>query len=321
MFLNAPDGIEVRDNAVFGNDGHGIYINSQSTTTSGNATLFNNVVFAEQGWSTEFEQTTGVYFACGGITATLTIRNLTIADHADYGLYIEGDDDTTVNIYNSIIWDNDTSIELWDGAEVVNVTHSDIEGGWAGTGNLNTDPYFVTGPSSGYFFLSQTAAGEPVQSPCVDAGLGSASSWYPLGSGYSTRTDAVEDAGTIDMGFHYLKESATYVDLDSFEAKGQFNRVLLSWTTGAEVDNAGFDIYRVKEGSDAVLKVNSKIIAAQGTAASGFSYSFIDTSVVNGATYSYYLVDIDTSGEMTVHGPVNARPYTFVERMNSSLVL
>lgn len=70
-----------------------------------------------------------------------------------------------------------------------------------GMGNITLDPYFVESPA-GEYFLSQTAAGQPVQSPCVDAGNPSSSL-----IGGTTRTDSIPDAGTLDMGFHYFAQN------------------------------------------------------------------------------------------------------------------
>ena len=53
--------------------------------------------------------------------------------------------------------------------------------------------YFPNG-----YFLSQIAAGEASDSPCVDAGTGT--NGAELGT---TRTDFVADSGNIDIGFHY----------------------------------------------------------------------------------------------------------------------
>jgi hypothetical protein len=80
------------------------------------------------------------------------------------------------------------------------VTYSDIKGSWPGTGNIDGDPCFVTGPEGDYY-LSQIAAGQAVDSPCVDAGSRLAAS---LGmDDCTTRTDGMSDEGTVDMGFHY----------------------------------------------------------------------------------------------------------------------
>jgi hypothetical protein len=70
--------------------------------------------------------------------------------------------------------------------------------------NLYTNPFFVIGPLGDYY-LSQTDVNDPAQtvdSPCVDAGSGSA---IGVGmSGYTTRTDEVFDRGIVDMGYHHL---------------------------------------------------------------------------------------------------------------------
>jgi hypothetical protein len=67
-----------------------------------------------------------------------------------------------------------------------------------GTGNTTSAPLFVNTPPTGYFFLSQIAAGQTANSPCVDAG--DPTSTMVTGS---TRTDFVQDEGIVDMGFHW----------------------------------------------------------------------------------------------------------------------
>jgi len=66
-----------------------------------------------------------------------------------------------------------------------------------GPGVIFDDPLLCSGPE-GDAYLSQVAAGQPVDSPCIDAGHGEAG----LLSG-TTRTDHGADAGWIDIGFHY----------------------------------------------------------------------------------------------------------------------
>lgn len=60
------------------------------------------------------------------------------------------------------------------------------------------DPLFASGPRGDYY-LSQTAAGQAVTSPAVDAGSGPATDL----PGLTTRTDGVPDEGVVDAGFHY----------------------------------------------------------------------------------------------------------------------
>ncbi len=301
IHLEQSAGIWLENNGVWDNDGEGIRVDG------GTATLFNNLVFSS---SSNNDQAIGVYVRG---SASLTIRNLTIADHIDAGLEADAGSSANVWVWDSIIWGNTTSIDV--GGATFEVFYTDIQGGWGGTGsnNKNQDPLFVGLPGArgnpvGYF-LSQTAAGQGSDSPCVDAGSVSASTYF-TGTEYCTRTDAVNDTGQVDMGYHYLHEGATYIELDSLEAKGLNEKVLITWTTGTEIDNAGFDIYRKEDGGANLVKVNASLIPAQGTLEGGASYSFVDANVESGTKYLYYLVDIDVNGRTTAHGPVSAAPYS-----------
>ncbi len=74
-----------------------------------------------------------------------------------------------------------------------------------GTGSISQDPLFVSGPV-GDFYLAQVAAGQPVTSPCVDAGdtllMISPLNLDSLLHAWTTRTDSVYDLDAIDMGYH-----------------------------------------------------------------------------------------------------------------------
>jgi hypothetical protein len=102
-------------------------------------------------------------------------------------------------VNNCILWD-DTPDEIYKSNSSPIVTYCNVQGGYAGAGNINADPCFVTGPLGDYY-LSQVAAGEAANSPCVDAGSDTAAN---LGMDESTtRTDQAGDEGTVDMGYHY----------------------------------------------------------------------------------------------------------------------
>ncbi len=81
-------------------------------------------------------------------------------------------------------------------------------GVYPGTGNINADPCFATGPDGDYY-LSQIAAGQSIDSPCVDAGSDTSSN---LGMHTkTTRTDQIIDYGMVDIGYHY---PAVFIDAD-----------------------------------------------------------------------------------------------------------
>ena len=148
----------------------------------------------------------------GGISirdySSATITNCTFSGNSagqwGGGIYIG---DSSATITNCIMWENVASsgAEIYGGATV---SYSDIQDGWPGTGNINSDPLFVTGPQGDYY-LSQIAAGQGSNSPCVDAGSDTS---VNLGLDvFTTRTDKFWDEGIVDMGFHY---SANIADLD-----------------------------------------------------------------------------------------------------------
>ncbi len=114
------------------------------------------------------------------------------------------------------------------------------------------------------------------------------------------------DSNAVDMGYHYRFFGCSYIELASFTAKADAGKVVLKWETATEIDNAGFMVYRCDNEASGCHSV-SRFIAANGDAVGGATYSFTDTNVRQGQSYYYYLVDIDTSGEWTAHGPVLAR--------------
>lgn len=103
------------------------------------------------------------------VRGTPTLVNCTIVNnYAKYG-YGGGvfDEWAKGTLRNCIVWGN-TSIK--GGDQVYNapnvstpVTYSNVQGGWTGSGNINSDPVFVN-PSGGDFKLQ-------CSSPCRDAGI------------------------------------------------------------------------------------------------------------------------------------------------------
>jgi hypothetical protein len=134
-----------------------------------------------------------------GPTTDIELTNCTVCDNGSYGVSRWGSGSARITITDTIVTGNGDDI-AGDSSGYV-VTYSDIgDGDFAGSdGNITADPQFVSGMYHDYY-LSQTAAGQCSDSPCVDAGSDTAAN---LGlDGATTRTDAVPDAGTVDMGYH-----------------------------------------------------------------------------------------------------------------------
>ena len=98
------------------------------------------------------------------------------------------------------------------------------------------------------------------------------------------------------------------IQLSSFTATPKSGEIILAWSTEAEIDNAGFNLYCSESEGGAYSKINGSLIPARGTPTRGASYAFIDADAKNRRTYYYKLEDIDLSGKSTMHGPVSAEP-------------
>jgi Tol biopolymer transport system component/subtilisin-like proprotein convertase family protein len=112
-----------------------------------------------------------------------TIRNCTFSGNSaiEYGGGMYNIDDSTPTVTNCIFWGDfaTTGTEIYDQADLTDVAYSNVQGGWEGIGNINTDPCFAD-PSSGDYHLkaqagrwdpnSQTWVQDNVTSPCIDAG-------------------------------------------------------------------------------------------------------------------------------------------------------
>lgn len=145
----------------------------------------------------------GLYI--GNNSSDTDISFATIADNltggSTGGVYDSGSQTT---IIHTIIYGNQASQITGLPA----VTNSDIQGGFSGTGNIDLDPLFISGTENDYF-LSNTGAGQPVTSPCVNAGavLSGDACFTAAGKSYcmdrmSTRTDLVIDQNNVDLGYH-----------------------------------------------------------------------------------------------------------------------
>jgi hypothetical protein len=129
------------------------------------------------------------------INNTITRNRNTLVGSTTAGLLIWSG--ASASGKNNIIYQNiATSVPNISGAATM--TYCDIEGGLAGQGNIDSNPLFVNLPVLNFCYLSQVAAGQTQNSPCVNAGDPGSTMF----SG-TTRTDHVQDAGIVDMGFHW----------------------------------------------------------------------------------------------------------------------
>jgi hypothetical protein len=117
---------------------------------------------------------------------------------------------------------------------------------------------------------------------------------------------AAMTTNTAFRGVAFTPGTTTVVSLTSFTAQGLANQVNVTWSTGSEVDAAGFNVWRADKADGTFAKVNAALLPAKGVSPAGASYTWNDPNVSVGQTYFYKLEDVDTSGVRTLHGPVSA---------------
>jgi hypothetical protein len=120
-----------------------------------------------------------------------------------------------LTVTNCIMWGNGSEIENSGILEPI-VTYSIVQGGYPGTGNLNTDPLFMYPPGGD---LRPKAC-----SPAIDAGNDAANSTTTDLDGNPRKFDAIAGGSQIDMGAYevnvniclcYNSITRLYVDADS----------------------------------------------------------------------------------------------------------
>jgi len=99
----------------------------------------------------------------------------------------------------------------------------------------------------------------------------------------------------------------TAVELARFEAVAQNDGILIEWETATELDNLGFNLYRSTAANGEYMLLNGALIPTQVPGATfGATYTWLDDSAVPGVTYFYTLEDVNTEGQATLHGPIQA---------------
>ncbi len=141
---------------IAGQDGGGIRCHNSSTSS----TLENNLIFENSA-----EEYGGGICSSGSLVSLSKIINNTISKNqaiSKPGGGIAGLDSSSAVSLNNILW-GDIPNEIYiDSSSSIEVTYSDIQGGWPGEGNINVDPLFVDSPNDDYHLTDE--------SPCISTG-------------------------------------------------------------------------------------------------------------------------------------------------------
>lgn len=101
----------------------------------------------------------GIYL----VDADLHSTNDTIADNGDYGIMMDGTVTSTAWLSNTIVWNHTWSFTTTNAAIfTMTATTSDIQGGWAGAGNINANPLFVNAAANDYHLQAASPAVDKV---------------------------------------------------------------------------------------------------------------------------------------------------------------
>jgi len=218
-------------------------------------------------------------------SGSLTIVNCTFADNSGKNANALACEMSDVHVINSILWDGGNEISQDDDSHIT-ITYSDVQGGWPGEGNIDTDPrfaqpgywggdgqpwwdYWVDGD---YRLQSQAGRWDPnkqslvqdaLTSPCIDAGDNPALPPWVFADfdGHARITNA-----TVDMGAY---ESTAYEPSEA--------GFVLS-TQWVKVPEAGTAQFTVRLAQDPLGTVEVTIAQQSGDA---------DMAVLSGALLSF----------------------------------
>jgi hypothetical protein len=168
----------IEGNTISGNFGGGIQLGV------GNSTIRNNIIINNNG---EFS---GGGIACNDFSGQIS-NNIIAGNSASYGAgihcYARYFSPSIANnviynnssgiycarsnfeIVNCIFWGNDEYEIRIDSLSNPSFAYCDIQGGWPGVGNIETDPLFRD-TLGGDYHLQSIACGDLANSPCIDAG-------------------------------------------------------------------------------------------------------------------------------------------------------
>ena len=209
----------IKNNLVYSNGFDGIWAHGNNQLVENN-TVEGSVRDGIQTWATG-----------------IVVRNNILSNNGRYGLRSESGPDPT-ETFN--LFYNNTSSDC-----------NSITGCPDGTDITGSDPLFTSG-----YRLSQIAAGQPTDSPALDAGSDTAAN---IGlDTKTTRTDGVPDSGTVDIGYHFAAAGNCVVTtpIGSGEDRG---RAVAIQSDGKMVaggwshNGADFDLAAVRYNTDGSL--------------------------------------------------------------------
>jgi len=192
--------VTVTDNTA-GYEGGGIYFGYTSSPSLLNATITGN----------NANYRGGGIFCCNN--SLLSLLNVTIIGNNAYwggsGICCYNSNPT---LCNSILWNNNIYIYGHPPTGSVTTSYSNIQGGWAGTGNIDSDPLFIDANNGNYHLSSG--------SPCINAGTPDTTGLNLPDYDLDGNPRIVN--GIIDMGTYEYQGGLAYTNIKVF-LEGSYN--------------------------------------------------------------------------------------------------
>ena len=172
--------------------------------------IINNIITRNSG-----DHGGGIF--CGSSSPTIANNTITWNDAGSTGSGISCWRDSYLKIINTIVWNANDEVYVAPSSDI-NITYSDVKGGWPGEGNIDADPLFVD-PDNGDYHLQPG-------SPCIDAGT-------PLGAPDDDIEGNPRDEFP-DMGaYEYQKVGTGSIDGTVTDLEGN----LIKWALVIAVDS------------------------------------------------------------------------------------
>jgi len=191
------------------------------------------------------------------------------------------------------------TVTLYDASGNVVATTTTNDTGYYAFTNLTPGDYYLgfTDLPAGYGFTGPDRSNDDVDSD-VDPTTGITAP-VTLGAGQNVPNIW---AGLSDTG-------TTAIKLNRFSATRQGDQIIIRWETGMEINTWGYHLYRTSDGDRAhAERVTPALILAQGRGSAGAAYTWTDTDVAEGTTYSYWLQEVEIDETTSEYGPVRATP-------------
>ncbi len=119
--------------------------------------------------------------------------------------------------------------------------------------------------------------------------------YYGMPSDIGTPGYRTEGADPLPVTLSAFTPQIMLYPSDNAQIMGE-GRVVLSWITESEIENAGFNIFRSEDKQGPFVKTNASLIQGAGTTSDRSTYQWIDTTAKTGVEYYYRIEDMSFDG-------------------------